>query len=132
MFIKRFAEAERFEAMNHRNVIGLHLQGLHGGGPTGHLIAYSQYLPGGGAGPDASPFEKVYVVLSGSITIVAGGVETTLGPFDSCAIPADETRELTNQTNNVATILAILLNVPGNQRPDADDANFAERPESKG
>src|SRR6478672_4702108 len=63
MLVKRFADAKPYEAPNHRGVVGLRLQGFEEGGPANQWVGLSQYLPGGGAGPDATPFEKVYVVL---------------------------------------------------------------------
>ena len=38
------------------------------------LVRFSRGdLPGGGAGPDSTPFEKVYVVLEGQMTVIIGG-----------------------------------------------------------
>ena len=68
MLVKRFAEAKPYEAPNHWGVVGLRLQGFEPGGPTNQWVGFSQFLPGGGAGPDSTPFEKVYVVLSGRMT----------------------------------------------------------------
>ena len=73
MHVKRFADAKPYEAPNHRGVVGLRLQGFEPGGPTTQWIGYSQFLPGGGAGPDSTPFEKVYVVLSGQMTVRIDG-----------------------------------------------------------
>ena len=70
MRVKRFAEARPYEAPNHRGVVGLRLQGFEDGGPTNQWVGLSQFLPGGGAGPDSTPFEKVYVVLDGEMTVI--------------------------------------------------------------
>ena len=51
MFVKRFADAKPYEAPNHRGVVGLRLQGFEPGGPANQWVGYSQFLPGGGAGP---------------------------------------------------------------------------------
>ena len=64
--------------------------------------------PGGGAGPDSSPLEKVYVVLSGSLTVRTSDQDVTLGPLDSCCIPGGETREVKNLTNEVVTMLVVM------------------------
>ena len=85
MHVKRFADAKPYEAPNHRGVVGLRLQGFEPGGPGNQWVGFSQFLPGG-AGPDATPFEKVYVVLEGQMTIIAGGQELVLGPMDSCTL----------------------------------------------
>ena len=61
----------------------------------------SHFLPGGGAGPDASPPEKVYVVLSGELTVIVDGKESVLKANDSCFIGSNESREIINRTNEV-------------------------------
>jgi quercetin dioxygenase-like cupin family protein len=113
MLTKRFADAKPYEAPNHRGVVSLRLQGFEEGGPTNHWIGLSQYLPGGGAGPDATPFEKVYVVLEGELTLIVSGNETVLKRYDSCTIPPGEIREIINRSNHVATLLAAIPYPPG-------------------
>jgi len=108
MLVKRFADAERYEAPNHRGVVGLRLQGFEADGPRNQWVGLSQFLPGGGAGPDSTPFEKVYVVLDGEMTVVAGGQETVLGPLDSCTIPPDEIRMIENRSNHVCSMLVVI------------------------
>lgn len=108
MLVKRFADAKPYEAPNHWGVVGLRLQGFEPGGPTNQWIGFSQFLPGGGAGPDATPFEKVYVVLEGAMTVTVDGVETVLGPMDSCTIPAGETRKIENRANSVCKMLVVI------------------------
>ena len=108
MKIKRFAEAKPYEAPNHRDVRSLRLQGFESGGPTRSWVGLSHILPGGGAGPDASPLEKTYVVLAGHILVRAAGQEVTLGPLDSCCIAGGETREVLNPGNGVATMIVVM------------------------
>lgn len=108
MLVKRFNEAKPYEAPNHRGVVGLRLQGFEAGGPTNQWVGYSQFLPGGGAGPDATPLEKVYVVLSGHMTVIVDGRETVLGPMDSCTILPNESRELINRDNDVCKMLVVI------------------------
>ena len=108
MHVKRFADAKPYEAPNHRGVTGLRLQGHEPGGPTNQWIGYSQFLPGGGAGPDATPFEKVYVVLDGEMTVITGGQETVLQVMDSCTIAPGEVREIINRSNHVCKLLVVL------------------------
>ena len=108
MHVKRFADAKPYEAPNHRGVVGLRLQGFEPGGPTNQWIGYSQFLPGGGAGPDSTPFEKVYVVLSGEMTVLIDGKETVLGTMDSCTIAPNEVREIVNRTNHVCNMLVVI------------------------
>lgn len=108
MLVKRFEEAKPYDAPNHRGVVGLRLQGFEPGGPTKSWVGLSHFLPGGGAGPDSSPLEKVYVVLAGTLTVRAGGREATLGPLDSCCIAGGETREVKNLGNEVATMIVVM------------------------
>ena len=49
MLIKRFEDAQSYEAPNHWGVHGLRLQGFEEGGPTNQWVGFSQFLPGGGA-----------------------------------------------------------------------------------
>ena len=107
MHVKRFAEAKPYEAPNHRGVVGLRLQGFEPGGPGNQWVGFSQFLPGG-AGPDATPFEKVYVVLEGQMTIIAGGQELVLGPMDSCTLAPHEAREIVNRSNHVCKMLFVI------------------------
>jgi quercetin dioxygenase-like cupin family protein len=113
MHVKRFADAKPYDAPNHRGVVGLRLQGFEPGGPTNQWVGYSQFLPGGGAGPDSTPFEKVYIVLSGQMTVVIEGEETVLGLMDSCTIAAGEAREIINRTNHTCNMLVVIPYPPG-------------------
>ena len=108
MFVKRFADAKPYDAPNHRGVVGLRLQGFEPGGPTNQWVGYSQFLPGGGAGPDSTPFEKVYLVLEGRMTVIIDGKETVLELMDSCTIAPDEVREIVNRENGVCKMLVVI------------------------
>jgi quercetin dioxygenase-like cupin family protein len=105
MQVKHLNEAKPYEAPNHRGYCSLRLFGLDAGGPTRFSVGLSHFLPGGGAGPDASPTEKVYYVLSGELTLIAGGREMLLRANDSCFIGPNETREIINRGNDVVTML---------------------------
>lgn len=108
MHLKRFSDAQPYEAPNHFGVVGLRLQGFEPGGPTNQWVGLSQFLPGGGAGPDATPFEKVYVVLDGEMTVITGDTETVLGKYDSCTIPPGEVRRIENRSNHACTMLVVI------------------------
>ena len=49
MHLKRFADAKPYVAPNHRDVVGLRLQGFEANGPANQWVGLSQFLPGGGA-----------------------------------------------------------------------------------
>ena len=111
MHVTRFQEAKPYEAPNHRGVVGLRLQGFHENGPKNQWVGYSQFLPGGGAGPDSTPFEKVYLVLEVEMTVIAGRREVVLGLMDSCALaPGEmcEMCEIVNRGNNVAKMVVVM------------------------
>ena len=108
MLVKKFADAKPYEAPNHRGVVGLRLQGFEPGGPTNQWVGFSQFLPGGGAGPDSTPFEKVYVVLEGRLTVIVDGKETVLERMDSCTLAPGEVREIVNRDNDVCKILVVI------------------------
>ncbi|MEP0235262.1 cupin domain-containing protein [Roseibium sp.] len=108
MHVKRFEDAQPYEAPNHRDVVGLRLQGFEDGGPQNQWVGLSQFLPGGGAGPDTTPFEKVYVVLDGEMTVESGGSETVLRKYDSCTIAPGEVRTLENRSNHTCSMLVVI------------------------
>ncbi|HUZ66791.1 MAG TPA: cupin domain-containing protein [Beijerinckiaceae bacterium] len=115
MLVKRYADAKPYEAANHRDVKGLRLQGFEPGGPTNQWVGLSHFLPGGGAGPDATPTEKIYVVLEGEMTVLVGGKESVLKKLDSCTIAPNETREIVNRANTVCTMLVVIPYPPGHK-----------------
>jgi quercetin dioxygenase-like cupin family protein len=113
MLVKRLSEAKPYEAPNHRGVVGLRLQGFEPGGPTNQWVGLSQFLPGGGAGPDSTPVEKIYVVLGGEMTVIVDGKETVLRRLDSCTIPPGEVRVIENRSNEICTMLVVIPYPPG-------------------
>jgi quercetin dioxygenase-like cupin family protein len=112
MIVKKLAEAKGYEAANHRACSTLRLFGAEAGGSKGLIVGLSHFLPGGGAGPDASPPEKVYFVLAGELTVIVDGKETVLRKNDSCYIGSNENREIINRGNEVATILVAVAALP--------------------
>ena len=105
MQVKRFSDAKTYAAPNHRDFTGLRLFGAEAGGSKSLIVGISHFLPGGGAGPDASPPEKVYFVLTGELTLIVDGKETVLKKHDSCFIGPNEHREIVNRGNDVCSIL---------------------------
>lgn len=108
MLVKRFSDAQPYEAPNHWGVVGLRLQGFEDGGPENQWVGFSQFLPGGGAGPDSTPFEKVYVVIEGEMTITVDDKDTVLQRYDSCTIPAGQERRIENRSNDVCKMLVVI------------------------
>ena len=112
MQVKRLADAKPYVAPNHRDCTALRLFGAEAGGSQGLIVGISHFLPGGGAGPDASPPEKVYYVLAGELTVIVDGKETVLRATDTCYIGPNERREIINRSNTVATILVAVAAPP--------------------
>lgn len=108
MIVKRFSEAKPYDAPNHRACSTLRLFGAEAGGTKNMIVGVSHFLPGGGAGPDASPPEKVYYVLAGELTVIIDGKETVLKKNDSVFIGPNEKREIVNRGNEVATIVVAI------------------------
>jgi len=108
MEIVRFADAQPYVAPMHFDMRSFRLQGLEASKAETCWVGLSQFLPAGGAERGATPVEKIYVVLSGEVTITTDEGEFTLGSLDSCVIKADEARSIVNKTNNVATMLVIM------------------------
>ena len=104
MIVKKLSEAKPYDAPNHRACTTLRLFGAEAGVSKAIIAGVSHFLPGGGAGPDASPPEKVYYVLEGELTVIVNGKETVLKKNDSCYIGPNESREIVNRTNEVCTI----------------------------
>ena len=112
MIVRKLSEAKSYEAPNHRDYKSLRVFGAEMGGSQTLIFGISHFLPGGGAGPDASPPEKVYYVLEGELTVIVNGKETVLKKNDSCYIGPNESREIINRTNEVCTIFVAVASPP--------------------
>lgn len=109
MKITRYNDAKPYEAPKHFDMRGLRLQGFSDDGPSFAWTGMSHFLPGGGCDMDAGPLEKIYVVLSGEVTIELGNGEIhVLKRNDSCFIPSGESRAIRNEGNDVATMIVVM------------------------
>jgi quercetin dioxygenase-like cupin family protein len=109
MEITRFEEAARYDAPKHFDMRGLRLQGFDASSSRFAWTGLSHFLPGGGAEMDASPLEKIYVVVEGEVTItLASGEKHRLSKLDSCYIPGNEGRAILNESNQMASMLVIM------------------------
>jgi quercetin dioxygenase-like cupin family protein len=109
MQITRFEKAVRYDAPKHFDMRSLRLQGFDVSDSRFAWVGVSHFLPQGGAEMDAGPLEKIYVVLSGEVTIeLADGALHVLKAMDSCHIPGGESRAIRNNGNHVATMLVVM------------------------
>ncbi|WP_286829578.1 MULTISPECIES: cupin domain-containing protein [Kordiimonas] len=108
MFVTRHKDAGEYHPPKHFGMVARRLQGMEASDMKDFFVGLSTLEPGGGAEEDASPFEKVYVVLSGEVTVVQDGEETVLGPLDSCGIAAGESRSIVNKTKDPASMVVII------------------------
>jgi quercetin dioxygenase-like cupin family protein len=106
-----FDKAKAYVAPKHHGCSSFRLQGLDASQTKSFWVGLSHFLPGGGAELDASPFEKVYVVTSGEITVVSGGQTAILRANDSCVIPANEARTVVNHTNLPVSMVVVISKV---------------------
>jgi quercetin dioxygenase-like cupin family protein len=108
MEVTRIGEAEPYEAPKHFDMRGLRLQGFDATGAESFWVGLSNFLPGGGAEMDATPLEKVYVVIEGRVTVSTDQGDAELGRLDSCHLPAGEARSIENRTNLPALMLVVM------------------------
>jgi glyoxylate utilization-related uncharacterized protein len=109
MQITRFDAAPRYDAPKHFDMRSLRLQGFAVTASQFAWVGISHFLPQGGAEMDVGALEKIYVVLSGEITVELGdGTTHILAALDSCHIPGGEARSIRNNGNHVATMLVVM------------------------
>ncbi|MBV8220647.1 MAG: cupin domain-containing protein [Solirubrobacterales bacterium] len=109
MQVTRLIDASPYEAPKHYDMRALRLQGFEASETPRFWVGLSHFLPGGGAESDATPLEKVYVVLTGSVVVETdetGPVQ--LGPLDSCYLRPGERRSVKNRTNRPVSMLVVM------------------------
>jgi len=108
MEITRIDDAQTYEAPKHFNMTARRLQGLEASGATSCSVGFSVFEPGGGCERDATPFEKIYVVLSGEIVVTVDEGSFTLKKHDSCRIEPNEERSMLNESDTPAELLVVI------------------------
>ena len=108
MNVTRFASAPEYFPPRHDGMRCVRLQGHEAGATDTVWIGVSQIQPEGSTSLDASPVEKLYVVLEGQVTVVTDTAEVELSPFDSCRLAPGERRRLINRTDRSASILLVM------------------------
>lgn len=110
MQVTKFKDAKRYEAAKHIDVSALRLQGADATKTGVFWCGLSHYLPGGCAEKSASDYERVYIVLSGEITVTTDQGSVVLRPMDSVHIAPKEVRTVENRSNDVCTMLVVVSN----------------------
>jgi uncharacterized cupin superfamily protein len=108
MHVVRFADAPEYSAPGHNDMAMVRLQGREAGPSSELWMGVSVIAPGGGTTLAASPQEKMYVVLNGTLHLSNGESEVMLGRWDSCRIAGGEDRQLTNRTSSAVTVLLVM------------------------
>ena len=108
MQVTRLSDAKPYQAPKHVDCTALRLQGFDASDVQSFNVGLSHFLPGGGCERDATPLEKVYVVVEGEVTIVTDSGEVTLESYDSVYLAPDESRAIENRTNRPASMITIL------------------------
>ncbi len=108
MHVTRIESAKSYEAPLHVDVSSLRLQGFDASPAQNCWVGLSHFLPGGGVEKSGSPLEKIYVAVSGEITVITDTEEVTLTAMDSCYLAPGEAREIVNRTNMPASMLVIM------------------------
>jgi uncharacterized cupin superfamily protein len=115
MKVNRLDDVEPYSPPNHFDCRALRLQGWDASDSSNFWVGLSHFLPGGNTTHEATPLEKVYVVIRGEITVVTDDGEETLRPLDSCYLAANEARTVVNRTNDVASMI-VVMPYPGGPR----------------
>ncbi len=109
MKVTRLEDAVKYSPPKHTsNCHAMHLQHKNLGCEAPYWVGCSYYLPGAKAEWDASPLDKIYIVLEGELTMAFEDQEVKLGPMDSIFIGPNENREVRNDSNSVATMLVVM------------------------
>lgn len=108
MQVTRINDAQFYDAAKHHDVEARRLQGFDVSDAKAFWVGLSRYLPGGSADRDATPTEKVYVVIDGEITVTTDDGEALLGALDSVYLAPGEAREVENRTDRQATMLVLM------------------------
>ncbi len=80
MHVTRIQQAKPYDAKLHHVMTALQLQGGAASETKQFTLGLSHFLPGGGAEASASNTEKIYLVISGEVTIVTAAGEVTPVP----------------------------------------------------
>jgi mannose-6-phosphate isomerase-like protein (cupin superfamily) len=104
------ADVNPYSAPGHFDMTAFRLQGKDESGIQSFWVGKSFFLPGGGAdwAYEDNPFEKVYYILSGEMTVKSKDEIFHLNKGDSFYIGPNEGREMKNEGREVCEVLVII------------------------
>ena len=108
MKVMKLNDAKEYQAAKHFKMVAMRLQGKEETGVQKFWVGLSHFLPGGGAEFDATVTEKVYIVLSGQVTVKTEKGEVTLNPLDSVYLAPNEGRSVINPGKTPSSMLVII------------------------
>lgn len=108
MEVTRIDDARVYDPPNHFGCEALRLQGFDASQSENFWVGLSHIKPNGGTTMEGTPLEKVYVVLSGEVTVMTPAGRTTLRQHDSCHIPAGEPRQVINDSKTTASMIVVM------------------------
>lgn len=100
-------EGVEYEAFKHFGVYGL--QKIAEGQSKRTMVCYSYFQPNGGAELSASPKERLYYVVKGSITVAGGGEKHVLDAGDLIYIAPGEEREVVVNGGKQSEVLVFII-----------------------
>ncbi len=100
-------KGEEYDAAKHFGVYGL--QKIAEAQSKRTTVCYSYFQPNGGAEMSASPKERVYYVVKGSITVSGGGEKHDLGEGDLVYIAPGEKRDVVVNDGKQAEVLVLIV-----------------------
>ncbi len=109
MKVVRKTEGDYYSAVDHFNMWSA--LKVKEGESVRTTVAWSHFLPDGGANMKPSTRERLYFVISGSITVTGENEEHVLLPGDAIYIPPNENRGISVNDNQPATMLVIIVRV---------------------
>lgn len=109
MKVVRRHEGSHFEPKNHWGCWPIRQHGKEQTGTHGMWTAISTFLPEGGGKDDGLPPERIYYILSGTMTVKTGDQQVTLNEGDSVYRPPNEPGEYWNSGRTPCVALIIVV-----------------------
>ena len=109
MKVVRKTEGEVYQAVDHFNMWGA--LKVKEGESIRTTVSWSHFLPDGGAKMKPSSRERLYFMISGSITVKGKNEEHVLYPGDAIYIAPNEERSISVNDNQPATMLVVVVRV---------------------